>query len=393
MLIQRSTASLFVTASLVGTALAAAPAQAAPERRGPSTVTITTTGWGHGKGLSQYGARNRARAGQSWQTIVRTYYPRTSWGRATGHLRVQITADTTRDVIVRPRSGLTVRSLGSRKTWRVPARVHGRKVIAWRILPAGHRSKVQYKTRSWHTWHTGRGDAQFTAGGAPIVLQTPRGRASYRGVLRSTSVNASGTSRDTVNVVPVEAYLRGVVPREVPASWPAAAVRAQAVAARTYAVSERRARTRAPYDLCDTASCQVYGGFQAEQPQSDAAVRATSRRVVLYGGRPVFAQFSSSNGGWSVDGGYPYLRAAEDRFDRGSAGDPTTRTFSAAAITRNWSGMGDLVSIKVTVRDGRGPYGGRARTVRVVGSNFTRTVSGDTFRSWLGLRSTLMRIT
>ena len=84
-------------------------------------------------------------------------------------------------------------------------------------------------------------------------------------------------------------------------------------------------------------------------------MRATARTVVMYGGRPAFTQFSASNGGWSVDGGFPYLRAGEDTFDHGIPEDPTTRTFSAAAITRNWPGMGDLVSIEVTGARPGGP--------------------------------------
>jgi len=184
-----------------------------------------------------------------------------------------------------------------------------------------------------------------------------------------------------------------VVPQEVPASWPAHAVRAQAVAARTYAAFERRDHRRSAYDLCDTSSCQVYGGYDEEHPLGNAAVRATARKIVTYGGKPAFAQFTASNGGWSVDGGYPYLAAREDRFDRGSAGDPTSTTFSAAAIARNWTDLGDLVSIEVTERDGHGPYGGRAREVTVTGTTATHTVSGEDLKRWLGLRETLFRIT
>jgi stage II sporulation protein D len=386
---RRATASLVTLFLALVLAVIVVPAQAV-ERRGPATVTITSLGWGHGKGLSQYGARNRAQAGQGWQKIVRTYYPGTTWGKAPGNIRVKLTADTTPDVIVLARSGLKLRSLGARKAWRLPTRSHGKKIVAWRIAAAGHRSRVTFKVRGWHAWAAPRGDAEFTAGGLPIVLRTPAGRVAYRGTLRSTSVNASGTSRDTVNVLPMDSYLRGVVPREVPASWPASAVRAQAVAARTYAAFERRAHRGSAYDLCDTAACQVYGGHGSEHPLATAAVRATSRTVVLSGGRPAFAQFSASNGGWSVDGGYPYLRAGRDTFDRGAPGDPTSRRFSAAAITRNWAGMGDLVSIKVTATD---PADKRVTRVTVVGTNFTRTVSGDTFRSWLGLRSTLFTIT
>jgi stage II sporulation protein D len=385
MLIRRAAAPLLAVLLVVATVV---PADAAKERRGPTTVTFTTTGWGHGKGLSQYGARNRANAGQSWKTIVRHYYPGTSWGRVGGKIRIQITADTSRDVVVRPRSGLKAHSLGAKRTWRLPAKVKGKQVRSWKIVPARHSSKIMYRTGSWRLWRTAKGDAEFTAGAAPIVLVTPSGRSTYRGALRSVSVNASGSSRDTVNVLPFESYLRGVVAQEVPASWPRNAVRAQAVAARTYAAFEKRAHRRAAYDLCDTAHCQVYGGVDHEHPLSDAAVRATARTVVTYGGQPAFAQFSASNGGWSAAGGFPYLRAERDPFDKGMPSDPTVKTVSAAAITRNWAGIGDLVSIQVTKR-----VQGRVTEVTVVGSNFTVRPSGETLKGWFGLNSTVFEIT
>jgi len=358
------------------------------ERRGPATVTFATTGDGHGRGLSQYGARNRANGGQSWKTIVRHYYPGTSWGRVGGKLRIQITADTSRDVVVRPGSGLKAHSLGAHRTWRLPAKVKGKQVRSWKIQPGRNRSKLMFKTGSWHLWRTAKGDAEFSAGGRPIVLVTPSGRSAYRGTLRSVSVNASGSNRDTVNVVPFESYLRGVVAQEVPAEWPRHAVRAQAVAARTYAAYERRAHRNAAYDLCDTSHCQVYGGADAEHRLSDAAVRATARTVVTYGGKPAFAQFSASNGGWSADGGFPYLPAAEDPYDQGLPTDPATTTVSAADLTRNWDGIGDLVSIEVTGRSG-----GRVTEVTVVGTNFTVRPSGEDLKDWFDLKSTVFQIT
>ncbi|MDF1602958.1 SpoIID/LytB domain-containing protein [Nocardioides sp. YIM 152315] len=391
---RRAAVALSVTLALAATTAPATADPAQPERRKLETVTITTVGWGHGKGLSQYGARARAEAGQRWREIVRHYYPGTRWGNSGGRIRIQISGDTSRDVVVVARPGLKLHALGNDRTWRLRERVHGKEVRAWKLQPAGHRSKVSFKTGRWHRWRTVKGDAEFTAGGQPIELKTPGGRTAYRGALRSTSVNDSGSKRDTVNVLPIDAYLRGVVPREVFPSWPTHALRSQAVAARTYAAFERRDNRHDPYDLCDTDACQVYGGVADETPQTDRAIKATRHKVVTREGRPIFAQFSASNGGWSVDGGYPYLRAEADPFDTGVLGeDPETTTFAAADITRNWPGMGDLVSIAVTSRDGRGPYGGRALELTVTGTGGTQTVSGDDFRDWMGLRSTLLEIT
>jgi stage II sporulation protein D len=391
MLIRRAAVPLLLVLAL---ALTTVPASAQPERRRLDSVTVTTVGNGHGKGLSQYGAFARAQAGQGWREIVRHYYPGAKWGSAGGKVRIQITADTSRDVVVIARPGLRVAPVGRGHAWRLPTSVRGKQVRAWKIQPAGHRSKVSFRTGGWHRWRTLKGDAEFSAGGQPVELKTPEGRAEYRGALRSASVNESGRDRDTVNVLPIDTYLRGVLSSEVFSTWPADALRAQAVAARTYAAFERRDNRHDPYDLCDTPNCQVYDGVVAETAATDAAVKKTRHRVVTHQGRPIFAQFSASNGGWSVDGGYPYLVAEQDPYDAGEPGeDPTVTTFSAADITKNWPGMGDLVSITVTSRDGRGPFGGRALELTVVGTGSTQTVSGDDFRDWMGLRSTLLEIT
>jgi len=380
-----------LTLLLLATAAPATAAERPHERRGPATVTFSGSGWGHGVGLSQYGARNRANAGQSHRQILQAYYPGTRWGRAGGVVRVRLDADTSKDVQVLAMPGLRLQRVGKAAKRRLPAKVHGKQVQRWRIVPSGDGSRVQWRAKgSWRTWKQLRGDTQFTAR-TPITLVTPAGRSAYRGALRSTH-------RDTVNVVPLESYLRGLVPNEVPAEWPAQAVRAQAVAARTYAAYERRDHKGDYYDTCDTDACQVYSGYDGEHALSNAAVRATARKVLTYGGGLAFTQFSASNGGYSVAGRVhgepvPYLPAQADPFDTGVPDDPWTVTVPASDITRNWADVGDLVSIEVLERDGRGPDGGRVTELRVTGTGAVHDVSGDTFRSWLGLRSTLFRIT
>ena len=382
---------LTVLAVLTGGSPAlAADSWTVPDR---ATITINGLGFGHGRGLSQYGALGRARAGHDYRKIVGFYYPGTRWGTASGAVKVLITGDTTNDVVVGPRSGLTVRSLGTGRTWTLPARRDGNAVKRWRIIPAsGHRSTVGYRTGAWHVWRTVAGDAQFAAGGAPVRLYKAGGSVEYRGTLRSASASDTGMDRDTVNIVPLDSYLRGVVPQEVPALWPAAAVRAQAVAARTYAAYERADRS-GRFDLYDTIKSQVYGGYSAEHPSSDAAVRVTAKRVLLSGGEPAFTQFSASNGGYSVAGAFPYLRAQQDRFDKynpdgGRVGWETSVT--DVDIEKQWPAIDNLISITIDERDGRGTWGGRVDKLTLTGSDdaHTVTVSGDTFRTRFGLRST-----
>jgi stage II sporulation protein D len=355
-------------------------------RQAPVDLQVQGQGFGHGIGLSQYGALARANAGDSWKQILGFYYPGTELGSAGGKIRVQLTGDTSTDVKVRARSGLTAESLGTDRTWTLPAKVDGRKVSQWRITPDGRRSQISAKTTKWHDWKRARGEAQFGADGAPITLLTPDGASAYRGALRS-AVTADG--RDTVNVVPLESYVKGVVPSEVPALWPDDAVAAQAVAARTYAVHEREDAGARSYDLCDTAHCQVYAGVAGEHPAATDDIGRTKGRVVTSGGEPAFTQFSASNGGYTVDGGEPYLVARADTQD---AYPGWTTTVDGAQLSGLRPAIGDFESAEVTERDGNGAYGGRVVEMVIHGSLADATITGDQFRSFYGLKSSLFRL-
>lgn len=369
---------------------------AGPERseRGPATLALEGHGWGHGHGMSQYGAQGAALAGLSHRRILDFYYPGTKRGTARGPVRVLLSADTSPDVVVRARSGLVVRSLRGGK----PVRLTARKPQArrWKLTAASPtRTAISWKGAAggWRKLRVVRGDAQFQAPG-PITLVTPDGRVSYRGALRSATARPGTRARDTVNVVSLEAYLRGVVPSEVIASsWDRDALRAQAVAARTYAAFERRRPLAGHYQICDTAQCQVYTGTTHEYPTTDAAVRATRGDVLLHRGRPAFTQFSSSNGGWAADGGFPYLPAQADPYDATPSNPNHTWRASVAttAIEAAWPAIGDFTGITVLSRDGNGDWGGRVTQLRVAGTAGSTTVSGDTFRSYLGLRSDWFR--
>jgi stage II sporulation protein D len=167
-------------------------------------------------------------------------------------------------------------------------------------------------------------------------------------------------------------------------------VKAQAVAARTYATWSRSQYPNRYYHICDTSSCQVYGGVAAEHPSSTAAVTATARTILTVGGKPAFTQFSASNGGWTSAGSVPYLPAKPDPYD-GVSGNPVhdwTETLTADRIERAYPSLGTLRRIRVTQRDGNGEWKGRVVTVVLDGTNADVTVSGDGFRSQFGLRST-----
>ncbi|WP_435743636.1 SpoIID/LytB domain-containing protein [Nocardioides sp. SYSU DS0663] len=388
-LLRTVAACALVVPVLTGVSAGAASASTSTDRwrvARADTVTITGRGYGHGHGMSQYGAEGAARQGLSHRRIVKFYYPGTRWGVSKGRVTVQISADTTDDVEVLPRTRLGITDLTTGERTLLPD--NGAK--RWRIKRAPDGDlRVSYHARKWRGWRDLAGEGEFYAGGAPITLVTPSGLRPYRGRLRAAVVPGGV---DTVNDLTLESYLKGVVPLEIPATWSPAAVRAQAVAARTYASHERAHPRSTDYQLCDTTSCQVYGGYAAEHPASNAAVDATRRQILTVDGRAAFTQFASSSGGWTSAGSVPYLTAQEDPYD-GWAGNPVhtwTTEVETARLERTWPGVGRLQRIEVVARDGNGQWGGRVRTLRLTGSSGTVTVSGDAFRSALGLRSTYL---
>lgn len=374
---------------LGATALAPAPAHSAASASWPvpsqASITVKGRGYGHGHGMSQYGAEGAARQGLTYRQIAEFYYPGTSWGTSKGSVTVLITADTSDDLVVLARSGLVVRDTATRERFVLPDNGATR----WRVTTATDGTRwVSYLAGRWQRWQTLQGQGEFAAGGAPVTLVTPAGAAAYRGRLR-VAVTGSG-ERVTVNELSLENYLRGVVPLEIPALWSAEAVRAQAVAARTYASYERKHPQSGAYQLCDTGSCQVYGGYDAEHPAANQAVDATRRQILTSGGTPAFTQFGSSSGGWTAAGSVSYLPAQRDPYD-GWTGNPVhtwSTTLSDRTIESAWPAIGDLARITVQSRDGNGTWGGRVRSLVLTGTRGKVTVSGDTFRSNLGLRST-----
>src|SRR5690606_14544129 len=160
---------------------------------------------------------------------------------------------------------------------------------------------------------------------------------------------------------------------EMPPSWHPEALKAQAVAARTYASWEASTPT-AWYDTCDTTQCQVFNGVaddsatgtlltSHEDARTTTAVDATAGQILSYGGAPAFTQFSASNGGHSAAGSRPYLRAAADPFD-GYA--PWTVKIDARTIESKYPAIGGFVDLAVK-RDGQGAFGGRTTEVVIRG--------------------------
>jgi stage II sporulation protein D len=361
-----------------------------------ATLTIHGRGYGHGHGMSQYGAEGAARKGLSATKIAEFYYPHTRGGHTRGKVRVLITADTDDSTTVVNRAGLQVHDLGSGATKTLPTAGAAGRASQWRLSPgSGGKTKVSYRNGGWRVWTKLTGDGEFRAA-KPITLVLGSGRITYRGWLQSrTPVGARGSHRVTVNKVSLEGYVRGVIPREMPALWHQAALRAQAIAARTYAAEEASRSTNLRWNLCDTSSCQVYGGKSAEYPSTNEATAKTAGRIRTYHGKPAFTQFSSSNGGWLAAGGQPYLVAKHDPYD-GWSGNPNhtwTTHVSARAVENAFPWLGNLTGITVKDRDGNGKWNGRVVAMTLHGSKDTRSITGDTLRAALALRSLWIQIT
>lgn len=220
----------------------------------------------------------------------------------------------------------------------------------------------------------------------------------YRGALELRHKSGGLTA---VNIVPVDDYLRSVVPEEMPVDWPAEAIKAQSVAARSFALASRGRHASEGYDLCTTTHCQLYTGTAAEKSASNAAIKATRGEVLTYGGKPIEALFHTDSGGMTensedVWGSHvPYLRAAKDTPAKTM---PWTKTISRADLERKLAAKGhDIGKVRSVALSplaiGRAAKdrtaSGRVKTMTVKGTKGTATLSGTTWRSLLGLKSTL----
>lgn len=235
---------------------------------------------------------------------------------------------------------------------------------------------------------------------APLTVTGPgpltlAGGGSYRGALEFRP-DGSGAGVETINAVGLDDYVRGVVAAEMPSSWAAQALDAQAVAARTYALTSDVAGSA--YQLYPDTRSQEYGGVGAETASSDAAVAATRGQILTYKGAPAITYFFASSGGYTEAVQYafpssspePWLQGVRDPYD-GAGGDPFhswTYRMSIPAAAGKLAGLvkGTLIGIDVTKHAGATP---RIVTAQVVGSRGRTTVTGIDLEQRFGLMSTL----
>ena len=261
-------------------------------------VVVTGRGWGHGVGMSQWGARGYALHGWDWRRILAHYYPGTQVG-STANVTVRVLlAASQPSVEVACASGMRVGDATGR-TYALPARTYD---LGPGLLVHKHRLQSP---------------AAFYCGGGPLEWD---GRA-YHGTL---VVGSGGGALSVIDAVDLEDYVRGVIAGEMPHRWPLAALEAQAVAARSYALATIRPGRR--FDLYADDRSQVYGGIGMETPSTLDAATQTEGRILTYDGRVATTYFFSTSGGrtadvrdvWPALGAIPYLRSVSDPYDNGS---------------------------------------------------------------------------
>ncbi|MGZ8513548.1 MAG: SpoIID/LytB domain-containing protein [Candidatus Limnocylindrales bacterium] len=370
-------------------------------------VTFYGRGYGHGVGMSQYGARGRALAGQDAPTILAHYYQGTTLGLVDPATRIR--------VLVLSRWVATEAH---------PLEIAGR-VTPWTVdglaasFPPDARLRLGRSVTStvgtWWIAVTAADGSPLYDGPAPadIVIRpaTDDGRVQviskatrfnlYRGNLHVVLTPASSRV-SVVDDVALDAYLGGVVPVEMPPTWPVAALQAQAIAARSFAARRLHPATSF-YDVPDTSASQLFRGVLAEKPQTNAAISATAGQVLMSGSSIINALFDSTGGGATesnenvyttatgrvVARPVSYLRGSSDRAPDGTPYDATspyatwaTRTYARSQLSA-WfasdsrTNVGDLLALDLHDRG----VSGRLISVTLIGTAETRRVSGEVFRA------------
>jgi stage II sporulation protein D len=348
-------------------ALAAAPTAGAAVRH-----VVRGAGFGHGIGMSQYGAYGQALDGRSYAQILDEYYTGTQLSSApSGPVRVLLQPV---DPYIRVRGATSANGRGLSAGTTYVARPSGSRIL---VKTAGGRRVARFLS-----------PLRFTGPDALRLLGPALNGISsglYRGAIE-VSLDSGGVT--AINSLDIDSYVRGVVAGEMPSSWPLEALKAQAVAARTYALATRK--TDGAFDQYPDTRSQVYRGVTGESVRSDAAVAETAGRILTYGGAPAVTYYFSTSGGHTENIEYsfvgslskPWLVGVPDPWDSRSPYHRWEATFSTASLTRALGARGNFKRLEVLQR-GVSP---RVVRARVVGSQGSTTITGPSIRSRLGLR-------
>ncbi|MGH8888784.1 MAG: SpoIID/LytB domain-containing protein, partial [Acidothermaceae bacterium] len=405
-----------LVASLFSSSAIAAPTENSADTYLPpptGVLTFTGHGWGHGIGMSQWGAYGAAQQGLSATQILDFYYPGTTRVDIDPKTPIRMLLGTDNGIdlkvsTVAADGALTFTDMATGVATPLPPTVAGAPVTGWRLAWANGVIQLQADwTGTFQPYPVGApitttGVARFTSATGIVRLMNPSG--TQDDLYGSVDGVVIGGKLRTVETAGLDDILPSVLGKEMAANWPTAALQAQAVAARSYADFQIGAHASQPYDVSiptdfayeGIARYDASGNKVASwnDPSLVSAVTAFPGDVRSYGGRAIFAQFSSSNGGYTVAGTVsgapvPYLIAKPDPYDAvaANAHNSWTANVPVSTVTAAYPTVGSLVSITVNSRDGNGQWGGRTLSITVNGSNGSVTDGATSFYQKLGLQS------
>jgi stage II sporulation protein D len=365
-LLARAAVALAALASLAG--FAAAPANASV------SWVVHGRGFGHGVGMSAYGAYGYALHGKSYQFILGHYFTGTTIGTLPGPRVVRVLLD-----IASGDVGFSAATSACGKALD-PARSY-----------QAHRSGNAVVLRSSAGKPLAKcGRTLRAAGQGKIAIA---GLGTYRGALETVPTESDAGALNVVNALAVDQYVKGVIPNESPPSWPAEELKAQAVASRSFALTAGVGGNG--FDLYADTRSQVYEGLESEYSTSNAAAAATRGQVVMYGGKIAETLFSACSGGHTesiqnVFGGtaIPYLQGVPDPYDGECPLHTWTLKFSGPEISSKLGAYlkGKLKQV-VVLKTGASP---RIVEAKLVGTGGASTVTGEQLEVALGGYDTWM---
>jgi stage II sporulation protein D len=356
--------------ALAATLVCALGATAASARAQVNWV-VHGHGFGHGVGLSAYGAYGYALHGKGYKFILGHYYPGTTLGQLTGPNVVRVLLSSTSGDVT------FSEATSACKTKLEPTRSY-----------EAHRVGNTVVLRTSGGKPLAKCGATLRAAGAGVINIAGVGR--YRGALE-TVVNESG-ELNVVNALSVDNYVKGVIPNESPPSWPMAELKAQAIISRSFALTGGREGDG--FDLYSDTRSQVYKGLESEYTTSNEAEEQTAGQVLMYEGNIAETLFSACSGGktesiQNVFGtAIPYLVGVPDPYDELCPLHEWTLKFSGPEISEKLSGLleGKLKKVAIT----KTGYSPRIIEAKLYGTGGVTSVTGEQLEVALGGYSTWM---
>lgn len=346
--------------------------------------TFMGKGWGHGVGMSQWGAYAQANAGKDYQTIIKYYYQGVGIEKKTIPTTIKIG-------LLEGKSEVNIIANGGNAQIYVGASLIATSQAneSWKVRMVG--SNAQLINPNGTPVYTGSGPIKFVPQSDIVVLKIPQIGEIFNRFRANIITQIVSNSLTVINEIPLEKYLYGVVPSEMSGSWPLEALKPQALAARSFAV--RNMGRHGIFDLCATTHCQVYHGYDNEYENSNIACANTEGDVITFNGDVISAYYHANSGGYTEDndnvwGGtfLTYLKGVPDPYSENTPNYSWTETVSLSELQSRLGSScpGNLIDIKILAY-GVSP---RVTSLQIIGSNGSNVIEGaDNIRIKLGLRS------